>query len=78
MISQEELENMSNKELIKGLMRGFKPDFQQGYGPVAAVSCLDDLGRFTEDTEYAEALNFAEGFRDGMNENREIINPAGV
>jgi hypothetical protein len=37
------LENMSDEEMVMGLMRGHKPDFKRGYSWRAAVDAVENL-----------------------------------
>lgn len=73
------LDNMTDEQIITGLMRGEKRSFKVGYDPAAAVYALENL-RYADNPLHDEdrhaLMQFARGFALGMREDSSEVNPA--
>lgn len=69
-----DFDNMTDEEIVRGLMRGERPSFKMGYSPAAAISAMESLGR-CDDNNRAELLAYARGFNHGMHEDASMTNP---
>lgn len=68
---------IDNYVIIRGLMRGDYNSLKLGYSASAAISMLGDIGQI-ENQNHKEILTaYAEGFADGMREDRARIYFAG-
>lgn len=77
-----DLENMTDEQIIMGLMRGEKASFKAGYSAEAAVHTVFDL-RYSKGVDLtlerqAELAAFARGFAHGMHEDSAQTNPVSV
>lgn len=78
------IEDMTDRELVAGLMRGDRPSMKQGYSARSAVLTVKSLrypgiesaGKWMEAEPTLQA--FADGFALGMAEDREAIQPVRV
>ena len=62
-----DLQAMTAREVVAGLMRGHAPDFKLGYGPGAATMAAARVKGIEQDSaEYGALLVYAHGFLKGM------------
>lgn len=66
--------NMHPREFVRGLMRGHRPDFKQGYTAEAAVGAVSDVQGLSGDELHA-LQNYAAGFEAGMLESNALTQP---
>lgn len=73
-----DIDNLSDRELVMGLMRGDALEMKRGYSAAAAVETVRRLRYNDEhpdvDFNRAELLAFAEGFAHGCHEDHERLN----
>jgi hypothetical protein len=79
-----DIDTLTPRQLVCGLMRGDASDLKLGYSADAAVHTVAQMGSFSKDrepltqTELDELQAFAEGFAIGINENTALLNPVTV
>jgi hypothetical protein len=75
-----DIRTMDPREVVRGLMRGYKPDFQMGYDAAAATQSVVHLQDLSDD-EAGDLLAYAEGYALGMSEGlhpENTLNPVKV
>jgi hypothetical protein len=77
-----DINTMTNRQLVAGLMRGSLKDFQQGYGPESAVLTVEDMrerdDRLMGEVDRNELLAYAQGFYDGLDEDSSNVMLSGA